>query len=179
MSLPAPSSDLPAGWVAQDGLLTPDVSISGYLARGQEVKGVCDQRDCRRRCQIDLPRLAARGFGALPLTTVQGFLRCHSLAGCGLDFHEDPKAGLPLRALLGRSHVKIRIKCAGCGFFRVTRVEGLIAKLSATRPMADSLMTSEVPSQITGPCKTCKKSAWRVDVLWPALNSEGQRRTSP
>ena len=24
---------------------------------------------------------------------------------------------------------------------------------------ADSLMTSEVPSQITGPCKTCKRSA--------------------
>jgi len=106
-------------------------------------------------------------------------MRRHNLSGGALAFHEDPKADLPLRALLGRSHVKVRLKCADCGFVRTTRVEGLIAKLSATRPPTDMLMISEIRSRITGPCKTCRRSAWRVDVLWPALKGEGHRRTSP
>jgi len=123
------ADDTPDGWFALDGLLQPDPSIAGYLARGQEVKGVCHQRDCRRRCDIDLTRLAARGFGSLPVTVAQSMMKCHSLSGCALEFHDDRRASLPVRALFGRSHVRIRIKCAGCGFFRAATAEGLLAKL--------------------------------------------------
>jgi len=172
------SHEPPPGWLALDGLLQADPSVAGYLARGQEVKGVCHQRDCRRRCEVDLGRLAARGFGSLPVSTVQTFLRCHSLAGCGLDFHEDRHSHLPLRALVGRSHVKLRIKCAGCGFFRVASPEAVIGKLSAETPMPDGLLISQIAALIKGPCGTCRKSAWRVDVLWPDQNTESWRRTA-
>jgi hypothetical protein len=166
----------PVGWVAFDGLLQPDPTVSGYLARMQEVKGVCHQGDCRRRCDLDLKRLAARGFGALPVSTAQRFLKCQSLTGCGLDFHEDRRTGIPLRALVGRSHVRLRIKCAGCGFFRVALPESIVAKLSVPNPMPDGLYVSEVAARIKGPCGQCKRTAWRVDVMWPSPNSEAFRR---
>ena len=171
------SKDTPDGWVALDGLLQADPSIAGYLARGQEAKGVCHQRDCRRRCEVDLPRLTARGFGALPVAVAQALMKCHSLGGCALEFHDDRRASLPLRALFGRAHVRIRIKCASCGFFRAVTPEGVAAKLSAESPMPDGLLISEIAAQIKGACKQCKKSAWRVDVLWPDLNSEAWRRS--
>ena len=172
-----PATAAPAGWVVLDGLLQPDMSVAGHLARGDEVKGYCDQKDCRRRCSVDLARLTARGFGQLPVARVQQLMRCNTLAGCGLDFRLDQNAGLPLTSLLGRAHVRIRIKCEGCGFFRATSVEALIARLSAGRPTAETLMLSQVRGRITGPCKTCRKSAWRVDVLWPDPSSEGYRRS--
>jgi hypothetical protein len=168
--------DPPPGWTAVTGLLEPDPTVAGYLARMQDVKGVCSKRDCRRRCEVDLERLARAGFGALPVATVESLLRCHSLAGCGLAFHSDNRAGLPLRALVGRSHVRLRIKCAGCGFFRVALPEGLIAKLTAAKRMTDGFQVSEIAGSIKGPCRTCKKTAWRVDVIWPDVKSVGYRR---
>jgi hypothetical protein len=168
--------DPPPGWTAASGLLEPDPTVAGHLARMQELKGVCSRRDCRRRCHVDLERLAARGFGAIAVSAVQGLLRCHSLTGCGLEFHADPRTGLPLRALAGRSHVRIRIKCGACGFFRVILPETLIARLSAEAPMPDGLYISDIAGRIRGPCRQCRKTAWRVEVLWPDARSEGARR---
>ena len=165
----------PRGWHAFDGLLQPDLTVAGHLARGQEVKGICHLRDCRRRCHVDLERLAQRGFGALPVETAQRFLKCQNLAGCALEFHADPKASLPLRSLTGRSNVKIRIKCAGCGFLRVSAPETLITRLSAETPMPDGLLISEIAGRVRGPCRQCKKTSWRVDVLWISPKSEGFR----
>ncbi len=173
----AAADQIPAGWLACNGLLQPDTSVAGYLARGQEVTGVCGQRDCKRRCTVDLERLARRGFGALPLDQVKRFLRCQNLTGCGLDFREDHRAGLPLKALFGVSHVRIRVKCGGCGFFRVATPEALWRKVVTDKP-DDSPLTSEVAGRVKGPCKQCRKRDWQVDVLWPSANSEWLRRAS-
>jgi hypothetical protein len=168
--------DPPPGWRAVSGLLEPDPTVAGYLARMQDVKGVCGKRDCRRRCEVDLEWLARAGFGALPVATVEGLLRCHNLAGCGLAFHSDNRAGLPVRSLVGRSHVRLRIKCAACGFFRIALPEAVIAKLSAKGPMPDGFPISDIAGSIKGPCRQCKKTAWRVEVIWPDVKSEGYRR---
>ena len=167
---------MPLGWRAVDGLLQPDPTIAGHLARGQEVKGVCHQRDCRRRCDLDLGRLEARGFGSLPVAAAQGLMRCHSLAGCALEFHVEPKSTLRLGDLLGRSHVRVRIKCGGCGFFRVAPPEAVIAKLTVGDTRGGAVAIGEIAGTIRGPCRRCGKSAWVVDVLWPDPNSEGARR---
>lgn len=170
----------PNGWIALDGLLHADPTVAGYLARGQEVKGVCHQGDCRRRCELDLVRLARRGFGALEVTSAQGFLMCRNLTGCGLDFPRDRRAGLPLRALVGRSHVRLRIRCEQCGFSRVSLPETVIARLSATGAARSAapgaLNVSDVAERIKGPCRQCQKTAWRVDVLWPNPRSDRWRR---
>lgn len=170
-------TETPPGWTAASGLLEPDPSIAGFLARGEEVKGFCDQRDCRRRCHVDLERMVRRGFGALPVAQAKSFMRCNQLTGCGLDFHADRTAGLPLSTLLGRAHVRIRIKCDGCGFFRAARVETLIKRFTTDRLRGDTVLTSEVRSKITGPCRTCRTSSWRVDILWPNVESLGYRRS--
>jgi hypothetical protein len=170
----------PPGWIALDGLLQPDPTVAGYRARMQEVRGVCGQRDCKRRCEVDFARLTARGFGALPMATVLQFLKCNNLTGCGLDFHEDRRGGLPLRGLFGRSHVRIRVKCAACGFFRAATPEAIYKRVTAGKEPMDGLLVTEIAAQIKGPCGQCKKTSWRVDVLWPDLNSEGfRRRQSP
>lgn len=120
----------PPGWRVSDGTLRPDITVAGHLARLEEVKGVCHTRDCRRRCEVDLKRLCDRGFGALPITEAQRFLKCLRFDGCALDFHSEGRASLPLSALVGRSHVRIRIRCDACRFHRVTTPEALIAKLT-------------------------------------------------
>jgi hypothetical protein len=141
---------------------------------------VCGQRDCKRRCEVDLERLVRRGFGALPVSAAQQMLKCQNLTGCGLDFHEDRKGGLPLQGLFGRAHVHVRIKCVGCGFFRTAPPEALwrrITKGQDKEPIYGLLVT-EVAAQIKGPCRACGKSSWRVDVLWPNRDTEGFRRTT-
>ncbi|MGH7024164.1 MAG: hypothetical protein ACREEB_11320 [Caulobacteraceae bacterium] len=126
---------------------------------------------------MDLDRLIARGFGSLSVTAACGFLKCQNLVGCGLEFHSDRNVGLPLTALLGRSHVKVRIKCGSCGFFRVTSPDTVVAKIRADDKTAtDTLLISDIAGRIKGACGQCKKRAWAVDVLWPDPNSEGTRR---
>lgn len=171
-----PRLALPAGWVTLGGVLTPDPTVTGHIARGQEVKGVCYQGDCRRRCELDLARLARQGFGAMAVRTATALMRCHNLTGCGLDFHEDRRTGLPLRALVGRAHVKVRIRCGGCGFSRTAPPESVIARLSKPEPMPGNLYISEIAGRIKGACGQCKKRAWTVDILWPDPRSEGYRR---
>jgi hypothetical protein len=169
-------ADPPAGWIALDGLLQPDPTVAGYRARMQEVRGICGQRDCKRRCEVDLERLVRRGFGALPVSAAQQMLKCHNLTGCGLDFHDDRRGGLPLRALFGRSHVRVRVKCDACSFFRVATPEAIYKRATAGKEPMDGLLVTEIAAQIKGPCSQCKKTNWRVDVLWPDPHSEGFRR---
>jgi hypothetical protein len=52
----------------------------------------------------------------------------------------------------------------------------VFARLSGQRLIPDGLLISEVAAEIRGVCRQCKKSAWRVDVLWPDTNSQGSRR---
>jgi len=176
MAPSTPGNAPPTGWIARDGLLQPDPTIAGYRARMQEVRGICGQRDCKRRCDVDLQRLTALGFGSLHIDTAKRFLKCDNLTGCGLDFHEDRRAGLPLKALFGRSHVSVRVKCGGCGFFRTATPEAVWRRIMAGKSPDDGLLVGDIAAQIKGPCKQCGKSRWAADVLWPNPGSEGWRR---
>jgi hypothetical protein len=166
----------PTGWIARDGLLQPDPTIAGYRARMQEVHGICGKRDCKRRCEVDVQRLTALGFGALHIDTAKRFLKCENLAGCGLDFHEDRRAGLPIKALFGRSHVSVRVKCGGCDFFRTAAPEVVWRRMMAGKSPNDGLLVCDIAGQIKGPCRKCGKSNWAADVLWPNSDSQGSRR---
>jgi len=73
-------------------------------------------------------------------------------------------------------HVRIRIRCSSCGFFRAATPESVIARLSGQRSIPDGLLVTELAAEIKGPCRQCRKSIWRVDVLWPDTGSEGWRR---
>jgi len=159
----------PPGWTAASGLLERDQTVAGCLARLEEVRGSCAMRDCKRRCHVDLERLARTGFGALPIAQAQRFLKCQRLDSCGLVFHVAHKASLPLDALLGRSHVRIKISCGGCGFHRVTTPEALIRKIGGPGAGSGAGATDvdDIARQVKGPCKHCGKSAWRAQVLWP------------
>ncbi len=168
----------PPGWLAQDGLLQPDRSIAGYLARGQEVSGRCHLRDCRRTCLIDTARLTAQGFGRLPIEAVKRWMRCARMEGCALDFHEETSGGLPIDSLRGRARVAIRFKCTACGFHRTALPDQILAKLRAMGGTASHDATvQKVAGLAKEPCKSCGKTDWRVDVLWPDPNSEGGRRS--
>jgi hypothetical protein len=79
--------------------------------------------------------------------------------------------------LVGRSHVRIRIRYEGCRFHRVTAPEALIAKLTKGGVHGSDVLVSAVPSQVKGPCSQCGKTAWRADVLWPDPSAEGWRRS--
>ncbi len=143
----------------------------------QELEGVCIQRDCRRRCHVDLERWAARGFAAVRIDYLKRQLKCARMDGCALDFHARPAEPLlPLRALIGRPRVQIRIRCQGCKFFRSLTVEALIVRLKEQKTGSEDTNVTEVVGAVRGPCKACGKRAWRVDVLWPDPRSEGVRR---
>ena len=167
----------PPGWHVSGGLLQPDMTVAGHLARMEEVKGVCHTRDCRRRCEVDLKRLCDRGFGALEIGEAKRFLKCLRFDGCALDFHSSRRASLPLGALVGRSHVRVRVRCESCRFHRVTTPEAMIAKLTKDGVHGSDVLVSAVPSHVKGPCGQCGKTVWRADVLWPDPQSEGWRRT--
>ena len=169
---------LPFGWHALDGLLQPDRSVAGYLARRQEVTGRCHLRDCRRTCRIDSERLTAQGFGRLPIEAIKRWMRCARMEGCALDFHEEGAGGLPITALLGHAHVSIRFQCTRCKFYRTALPDQILAKLKAKGGAAgDDATVEKLASLATEPCKNCGKTAWRVDVLWPDPGGEGQRRS--
>jgi hypothetical protein len=172
----APFEAPPRGWLALDGLLTPDPTIAGYRARLQEVRGVCSQGDCRRRCTLDLDRLIRRGFGALAVTQAQQLYRCHNLSGCGLEWSEDRRVGLPVSALFGRAGVRIRFRCSGCGSFRVALPEAVAKRMRGDDPQAAEPLVSDIAGGAKQPCRQCGKRAWRVDVLWPTRDTEASRR---
>jgi hypothetical protein len=163
----------PPGWTAASGLLERDQTVAGCLARLEEVRGTCAMRDCRRRCHVDLERLVRTGFAALPIAQAQRFLKCQRLDSCGLAFHVAGRAGLPLDALLGRAHVRVRICCGGCGFYRVTTPEALIRKIGGAD--AGAVDVDDIPRQVKGPCKHCGKTVWRAQVLWPDPDAWGYR----
>jgi hypothetical protein len=161
----------PEGWTAIYGLLQPTTTIAGYAARGDEVKGRCHQRDCRRTCHIDMPRLVESGFGRVPIEAVKRLLRCSRIDGCAMDWFEERPIGFRLDWLLGRPHVAIRFMCVGCKFHRTALPDRVVAKLQAKGPSASNDATVEKLAKMPmEACKNCGKNNWRVDVLWPDVN---------
>jgi hypothetical protein len=166
----------PEGWLALDGLLVRDATVNGYAARGDEVKGRCHQRDCRRTCQIDMARLVESGFGRLPVEAIKRWLRCSRPEGCALDFQEERPVGLRLKWLLGRAHVTVRFTCQACKFHRDALPDRVFAKIQAKGPGAADDATVEGLGKLPmEPCKNCGKRVWRIEVLWANVNSMGWR----
>jgi hypothetical protein len=54
--------------------------------------------------------------------------------------------------------------------------EALWRRITKDKEPIYGLLVTEVAGQIKGPRRTCGKSNWRVDVLWPNPDSEGVRR---
>ena len=174
--MPDPYSP-PPGWTIANGILTPDRSVRGYLARDQDVKGRCAQRDCRRTCHVDHARLHEQGLGALKIDQVKRLLRCARLDTCALEFHEDLTAeSLKLGDLTRRPAVSLRILCRGCGASRAVSPRAMIAKLTSTGKGDGATETRDIARLLTAPCKACGKVTWAVDVLWPDPKTIGGKR---
>ena len=166
----------PDGWLALDGLLVPSATVAGYAARGDEVKGRCHLRDCRRTCHIDMPRLVEGGYGRLPVEALKRLARCGRIEGCAIDWFEERPIGFRLSWLIGRPHVSIRFMCKTCKFHRTTLPDRVLAKLREKGPgVADDATVQKLAKLPMEACKNCGKKDWRVDVLWPNVNSAGYR----
>ena len=99
------------------------------------------------------------------------------MEGCALDFQEEATEGLPITALFGQAHVWIRFRCMRCNFHRTALPNQKLAKLMVKGGGAgDDATLEKLASLAKEPCKSCGKTDWRVDVLWPDLGSEGRRR---
>jgi hypothetical protein len=166
----------PPGWNAEMGTLTPSETVGGYLARHQELRGACYSKDCRRRCEVELKALFARGFGRLTRRELLHLYRCNRLDGCNLDLIPDPvQALLPLRDLAGVPGIATRIRCTSCQFFRRYTVEEMIGQLEAAKKGGGRTGVQEVAALFTAPCKQCKKKSWTFEVLWPSEETQSWR----
>jgi hypothetical protein len=167
----------PPGWTIASGVLTPDRTVRGYLAREQDVKGRCYQRDCRRTCHVDHARFHEQGLGALKIEQVKQLLRCARLDTCALEFREDLNAeSLKLRNLTSRPAVSLRILCRGCGAIRSVSPAAMIARLKAQGKGDETTETRDLAGLLSASCKVCGKVTWAVDVLWPDPKTMGGQR---
>ena len=120
----------PPGWVSHGGAIEPASRVADYAARGQVVKGVCRATGCNRRVALEPKALCGAGLGLVSMDQVKSLWRCHRIDGCALGFHNEPPLN-PLRLdhFIGRPNVRLRLRCRGdrCKFFRVWRVEEMIA----------------------------------------------------
>jgi hypothetical protein len=166
----------PDGWTAIYGLLERTTTVAGYAARGDEVKGRCHLRDCRRICHIDMPRLVEGGYGRVPVESLKRLARCSRIEGCAIDWFEERPIGFRLSWLLGRPYVSIRFQCEACKFHRTALPDQVLAKLRAKGPgAADDATVDTLAKLPMGPCKACGKTRWKIEVLWPNVNSAGYR----
>jgi len=167
----------PPGWVIAHGVLEPDATVAGYAARGQDVRGVCRTRDCRRSCHIDYEAMIRQGLGGLSMSLVKRLLRCQRLDTCGLDVIEDPRArGLTLKALASRPQVSLRFRCEACGLVQAVTPADSTRRLTAVERDGPGTFSSELAALADKPCKTCGKMRWRVDIVWPDPQSYGYRQ---
>jgi hypothetical protein len=157
----------PRGWTVLGGVLTPDPSVDGWLARRQEAAAVCRTGDCRRRCFIDLRRLHRRGWGGVSVDEYFRVLRCARPDGCSLELVQDLKTGrLPLRLVAAQPLAKLRASCRRCPWTRTADAQAWLEQLQA-RGLGDrDTDPRDLPAKL-GPCKGCGARDWRVEVLWP------------
>jgi hypothetical protein len=142
------------------------------------MKGQCRSDGCYRKVELDPKELAKRGFGALSMRRVQGFCRCQRLEGCGLEFHDGP-ADNPLRLMhfVGRPNIRVRVRCRGngCKFFRMYKVEQMIAGLQKRRQGDERTEVAALGAMMTSPCSICKRSNWQAEVLYVNTDTMGWR----
>ncbi len=157
----------PLGWLIENGALVRDDSLAGYHARGQEVRGSCYQRGCKRSCWIDIDFLVSRQMGAMAMAECKRLLKCQVMGGCWLDFREDPaEVGLPLRTLASAGdQVRIEFTCASCGYAKKVSPAAMIARLKASGQGDEGTLHTVLAAKLTKPCR-CGKKAWRLRFEW-------------
>jgi hypothetical protein len=157
-------------------VVEPAETVAAFAARGQAVKGTCRSGGCSRRVELDPKALCGVGLAQLSMRKVQGLWRCQRLDGCGLDFHNEP-ALHPLRLdqFVGRPNVRVRLRCRGdrCKFFRVWRVEEMIAGLVKRRQGDDRTEIEALGKKMTAACPLCKRVNWTAEVLWVSTDTMG------
>lgn len=161
---------LPQGWTSTSGIVEPAETVAAYAARRQAVKGACKIRGCYRRLALDPMQLCGKGFGRLTMTRVQRFFECNRPdEDCALDWHKEP-AGIPLTlgAFIGKPNIRVRVRCRGngCRFFRVWKVEEMIAGLIKRKQGDERTEIDKLPAMMTSGCSLCGKSNWAVEVLY-------------
>lgn len=166
----------PPGWVSHSGAIEPAPRVADYAARLQVVKGVCRATGCNRRVELEPKALCGAGLGLVSMDQVKNLWRCHRIDGCALDFHNEPPLN-PLRLdhFLGRPNVRLRLRCRGdrCKFFRVWRVEEMIAGLTKRRQGDGRTEVEKLGAMMTTACPLCKRSNWTADVLWVSTDTMG------
>ena len=170
--------DEPSGWAATGGILQPSDLVSGYAARVQGVKGTCRNTGCRRSVELDPKELSDLGYGRIPMRKLQQLWRCQRLEGCGLSFHNEPAQNpLRLSQLVGRPNVRVRLRCQGngCKFFRVWRVEEMIAGLEKRGQGDERTDCDTLGAKMTSGCPLCKKVNWKSDIVWVNTDTAGWR----
>jgi len=166
----------PPGWVSHSGVVEPAETVAAYAARGQAVKGTCRSGGCNRRVELEPKALCGAGLALLNMRQVQGLWRCQRLDGCGLDFHNEPPLHpLRLDQFVGRPNVRLRLRCSGngCKFFRVWRVEEMIAGLVKRRQGDDRTEVGKLGAMMTTACPLCKRTNWTAEVLWVSTDTMG------
>jgi hypothetical protein len=169
---------LPSGWTSRSGVLGPAESVEAYAARAQVVKGVCRAKGCFRKVELEPRTLCGQGLGRLPMDQVQRLYRCARLDGCGLDYHREPPLNpLRLEQFVGRPNVRVRLRCRGdrCRFFRVWRVEEMIAGLAGRGRGSGRTEIDELGAMMTSACPLCKRVNWTAEVLWVDTSTMGWR----
>jgi hypothetical protein len=163
-NFPAP----PPGWRVLNGALIPDGSVGGYLARRQEVRASCYQRDCRRSVSIDYDWLIGHGYAAFPVREFIDLLKCRKPGGCALEARTERQgSGLPLADLARRKGVAIRLQCGACRWRKDITPAQAIAHLTAAGTGDGATLHVELTAKLTKPCAQCARTLWICEVRWP------------
>lgn len=168
----------PAGWNAIDGALRPGVRVADYAARDQPTFGSCTSYGCKRSVKLDPKDMCGEGMGRLSMAAVQNLHRCNRMTGCGLSFRDGDMADEPcLSQFEGRPFVRVRLKCEAdrCKFYRVWRVEEMIAGLIKRGKGNGFTRIGQLARLMTEPCPVCKKVRWGSDILWANTTTAGWR----
>lgn len=161
----------PPGWVVFDTLLQPGATVGAYFARGREVRGVCHQKDCRRRCELDLARLIKHGMENALVSDLSPLMRCNRFGGCAMTLREDGGRELTLGMLAAKPFARLAVTCGQCRQERTMSVTAVIARLEKEKTGGRGTSLDKLPELIRGACPACQGRRWRVDVVWrdPAL----------
>lgn len=173
-----PADAPPPGWVSHSGVLEPAPRVGDYAARGQVVKGVCRANGCFRRVELDPKELCGQGLGAITMDQVKRLYRCARLDGCSIDYHNEPPAArLRLDQFVGLPNVRVRLRCrrAGCKFFRVWRVEEMIAGLTKRQQGGSHTEIDALGPMMTSACPLCHRTNWGAEILWADTSTVGWR----
>ena len=169
---PAP----PPGWRLLDGALVADGTVGGHVARRQDVRASCYQRDCRRTFNIDYDWMVRHGYAAFPVRELFELLRCRKPGGCALEMRSERQgSGLPLSFLARQPGVMIRLICQGCGWRKDVGPAQVVAQLAAVGIGDGATLHVELTAKLTKPCVKCAKAQWASEVRWPPVAGSAPR----